>query len=151
MPILAHPGHPSIQFFIEILLTYFLDRILTNLVNLSLSGDNFSSSSKQALVQPPFEKPPLFTDLLIHLYPLMILTTFVQFQTSTSFPECSKRPPTFNLTCPLTHCFLPNCLPDLSFYWNYVLFLKFTMTSSMRWIVVRSLAFFSTYLQSLIL
>ena len=61
---------------------------------------NFLSSSKQALVQPP-----LSTDLLIHLYPLMISTTFVQFQTSTSFPECSKKAPTFNLTCHLTRCF----------------------------------------------
>ena len=38
MPILAHPGNPSIQFFIKILQTYFLGPILTNLVNLSLSG-----------------------------------------------------------------------------------------------------------------
>jgi hypothetical protein len=41
MPILAHPGNPSIQFFIKILQTYFLGPILTNLVNLSLSGGIF--------------------------------------------------------------------------------------------------------------
>ena len=60
--------------------------------------------------------------------------TFVQFQTSTLSPKFSKKllPPAFNLTCLLTHC---------------LLFLKFTMTSSLRWIVVRSLySFFSTYL-----
>ena len=37
-----------------------------------------------------------------HLYPLMISTTFVQFQTSSSFPKFSKKSllPAFNLTCP---------------------------------------------------
>ena len=44
-----------------------------------------------------------------HLYPLMISTTFVQFQTSTSFSKFSKKllPPAFNLTCLLlTLCIL---------------------------------------------
>ena len=41
MPILAHPENPSIQFSIKILQTYFLGPILTNLVNLSLSGGFF--------------------------------------------------------------------------------------------------------------
>ena len=42
-----------------------------------------------------------------HIYPLTILTTFVQFQTSTLFPKFSKKllPPAFNLTCLLTLSF----------------------------------------------
>ena len=105
MPILAHPENPSIQFFIKILQTYFLGPILTNIVNLTLSGGIFYRHPNKLLSSLSFKNPPLSTDPLIHLYPLMISTTFVQFQTSTSFPECSKRPPTFNLTCPLTRCF----------------------------------------------
>ena len=114
MPILAHPGNPSIQFFIKILQTHFVGPILTNLVNLSF-WRNFLSSSKQASFQKTTSihwstDTSLSTD---------DLTTFDQFQTSTSFPECSKKPPTVNLTCPLTRCFFPVCLPDLSFYCNY--------------------------------
>ena len=89
-----------------------------------------------------------------HLYPPMISTTFVQFQTSTSSPKFLKRllPPVFNLTCLLTHCLLFFNLLTGSFILLKLLFLKFTMTSSLRWIVVRSLhSFFSTYLQPLIL
>ena len=88
-----------------------------------------------------------------HLYPLMISTTFAQFQTSTSFPKFSKRllPPAFNLTCLLTLCLLSNLLTG-SFIPLKLLFSKFTMISSLRWIVVRSLhSFFSTYLLLLIL
>ena len=84
-----------------------------------------------------------------HLYPLMISTTFVQFQTSSSFPKFSKKLllPAFNLTCLLTHCLLLSSLLTGSFILLKLLFLKFTMTSSLRWIVVRSLhSFFSTYL-----
>ena len=84
-----------------------------------------------------------------HLYPLMISTTFVQFRTSTSFPKFSKKllPPAFNLTCILTHCLLLFSLLTGSFILLKLLFLKFTMTSSLRWIMVRSLrSFFSTYL-----
>ena len=92
--------------------------------------EEFLASSKQALVQPLFNKPPLSTDPLIHLYPLMISRTFVQFQTTTSFPECSKQPPTFNLTCP-NSLFFSNLLTG-SFILLKLLFLKFTMTSSMR-------------------
>ena len=73
----------------------------------------------------------------------MISTTFVQFQTTTSFPECSKQPPTFNLTCP-NSLFFSNLLTG-SFILLKLLFLKFPMTSSLRWIAVRSLAFFLTY------
>ena len=129
-----------------------LGPILTNLVNLTLSGGIFPSSFKQALVQPLLKKPSLSTYPLIHLYPLMIATTFVQFQTATSFPKCSKKslPPTFNLTCPLTLCLFLNLLTG-SFILLKLLFLKFTMTSPLQWIVVRSLAFFLTYLQPLIL
>ena len=105
MPVLAHPGNPSTQFIIKILQTYFLGPILTNLVNLSLSGGIFYRHPNK-LLSSLFSKnhyPYIYP--LIHLYPLMISTTFVEFQTSTSFPECSKKPPTFNLTCPLTRCF----------------------------------------------
>ena len=89
-----------------------------------------------------------------HLYPLMISTTFVQFQTSSSFPKFSKKSllPAFNLTCLLTHCLLLFSLLTGSFILLKLLFLKSTMTSSLRWIVVRSLhSFFSTYLLPLIL
>ena len=84
----------------------------------------------------------------------MISTTFVQFQTSTSFPKFSKKllPPAFNLSCLLTHCLFLFSLLTGSFILLKLLFLKFTMTSSLRWIVVRSLhSFFSTYLLPLIL
>ena len=89
-----------------------------------------------------------------HLYPLMISTTFVQFQTSSSFPKFSRKLLllAFNLTCLLTHCLLLFSLLNGSFILLKLLFLKFTMTSSLRWIVLRSLhSFFSTYLLPLIL
>ena len=118
-----------------------------------------------------------------HLYSLMISTTFVQFQTSSSFPKFSRKSllPAFNLTffhahdldarpdrsanlwrvtndrtylltCLLTHCLLLFSLLTGSFILLKLLFLKFTMTSSLRWIVVRSIqSFFSTYLLPLIL
>ena len=84
-----------------------------------------------------------------HLYPLMISTTFVQSLTSTSFPKFSKKllPPAFNLTCLLTLCLLLFNLFTESSIQLKLLFSKFTMTSSLRWIVVRSLhSFFLTYL-----
>ena len=70
----------------------------------------------------------------------MISTTFIQFQTSTSFPKFSKKLllPAFNLTCRLTHCLLLFSLLTGSLILLKLLFLKFTMTSSLRWIVVRS-------------
>ena len=83
-----------------------------------------------------------------------ISTTFVQFPTSTSFPKFSKKllPPAFNLTCLLTLCLLLFNLLTGSFILLKLLFSKFTMTSSLRWIVVRSLhSFFLTYLLLLIL
>ena len=89
-----------------------------------------------------------------HLYPLMISTTFVQFPTSTSYPKFLKKllPPAFNLTCLLTPCLLLSNLLTGSFILLKLLFLKFTMTSSLRWIVVRSLhSFFLTYPLPLIL
>ena len=53
----------------------------------------------------------------------MISATFVQFQTSTSFPKCSKKSliPTFVLTCPLTLCLLFNLLTGsfILLNWNY--------------------------------
>ena len=56
-------------------------------------------------------------------------------------------PPAFNLTCLLTLCLLLFNLLTGSFILLKLLFSKFTMTSSLRWIVVRSLhSFFSTYL-----
>ena len=84
-----------------------------------------------------------------HLYPLMISTTFVQSLTSTSFPKFSKKllPPAFNLICLLTLCLLLFNLLTGSSIQLKLLFSKFTMTSSLRWIVVRSLhSFFLTYL-----
>ena len=64
-----------------------------------------------------------------HLYPLMISTTFVQFQTSTSFPKFSKKllPPAFNLTCLLILCLPLFNLLIGSFILLKLLFLKFTM------------------------
>ena len=79
----------------------------------------------------------------------MISTTFVQSLTSTSFPKFSKKllPPAFNLTCLLTLCLLLFNLLTGSSIQLKLLFSKFTMTSSLRWIVVRSLhSFFLTYL-----
>ena len=79
---------------------------------------------------------------------------FAQFQTSTSFPKFSRKllPPAFNLTWLLTLCLLLSNLLTGSFILLKLLFSKFTMTSSLRWIVVRSLhSFFSTYLLLLIL
>ena len=84
----------------------------------------------------------------------MISTTFVQFQTSSLSLKFSKKllPLEFNLTCLLTHCLLPFNLLTGSFILLKLLFLKFTMTSFSRWIVVRSLySFFSIYLLPLIL
>ena len=67
-----------------------------------------------------------------HLYPLMISTTFVQFQTSTLFPKFSKKllPPAFNLTCLLILCLPLFNLLIGSFILLKLLFSKFTMTSS---------------------
>ena len=84
----------------------------------------------------------------------MISTTFVLFQTSTSSPKYWKNllPPAFNLTCLLTHCLLLFNLLTGFFILLKLLSLKFTMTSSLRWIMVRSLhSFLSTYLLPLIL
>ena len=122
-----------------------LGPIITNLVNLSLSEGIFPSSFKQALVQPLLKKPSLSTDDLNNFRPI---------QTSSSFPKFSKKSllPAFNLTCLLTHCLLLFSLLIGSFILLKLLFLNSTMTSSLRWIVVRSLhSFFSTYLLSLIL
>ena len=48
----------------------------------------------------------------------MISTTFVQFQTSTSFPKFSKK--LLHLSSnSLSSSFQSSCLPDLSFYWYY--------------------------------
>ena len=68
---------------------------------------------------------------------------------SISFPKFSKKLllPAFNLTCLRTHCLLLFNLLTGSFILLKLLFLKFKMTSSLRWIVVRSFhSFFSTYL-----
>ena len=118
-----------------------LGPIITNLVNLSLSEGIFPSSFTQALVQPLLKKPSLSTD---------DLNNFVRFQTLTSFPKFSKKllPPAFNLTCLLTLCLLLfNLLTGFFFLLN-LLFLKFTLTSSLRWIVVRSLHSFLSYLSA---
>ena len=69
-------------------------------LSISLFLEEFLSVIQTSSCPASFQKAPLSSDPLIHLYPLMISTTFVQFQTTTSFPECSKQPPTFNLTCP---------------------------------------------------
>ena len=85
-------------FFFFKLCFYELGPIITNLVNLSLSGGIFPSYSNK-LLSSLFSKN--------HLYPLMISTTFVWFQTPTSFPKFSTNllPPAFNLTCLLTQRF----------------------------------------------
>ena len=119
--------------------------IITNLV-ISLFLEEFFHRHSNKLLSSLFSKN--------HLYPLMISTTFVQFQTSFSFPKFSRKLllPAFNLTCLLTHCLLFFSLLTGSFILLKLLFLKSTMTSSLRWIVVRSLhSFFSTYLLPLIL
>ena len=79
----------------------------------------------------------------------MISTTFVQFRTSTSFSKFSKKllPPAFNLTCLLTHCLLLFSPLTGTFILLKLLLSNFTVTSSLRWIVVRPLhSFFSIYL-----
>ena len=64
----------------------------------------------------------------------MISTTFVQVQASSSFPKFSKKSslPAFNLTCLLTHCLLLFSMLTGSFVLLKLLFLKSTMTSSLR-------------------
>ena len=130
----------------------FWNSASTNLVqssqtlSISLFLKEFFHRHSNKLLSSLFSKNPL--------YPLMISTTFVQFQTSTSFPKFSKKllPPAFNLTCLLTLCLLLFNLLIGSFILLKLLFLKFTLTSSLRWIVVKSLhSFFSTYLLPLIL
>ena len=116
-----------------------LGPIITTLVNHSLS--KFFHRHLNKLFSIFFSKN--------QLYPWMISTTFVQFQTSTSFPKFSKKllPPAFSLTSLLTHCLLFNLLTR-SFILLKLLFSKFTMTSSLWWIRgrVRSLhSFFSTF------
>ena len=107
--------------------------ILTNLVNLSLSGGIFPSSLKQALVQPLLKNhlcPLIHWSISIHWWSQQLSS---QFQTSTSSPKCSKESllPTFDLTCPLTLCLLFNLLTG-SFILLKLLFLKFTMTSTLK-------------------
>ena len=67
-----------------------LGPIITNLVNLSLFLKEFFHRHSNKLLSSLFSKN--------HLYPLMISTTFAQFQTSTLFPKFSKKllPPVFN-------------------------------------------------------
>ena len=118
----------------------------SQILSISLFLKEFSHRHSNKLLSSLFSKN--------HLYPLMISTTFVQFQTSSSFPKFSRKLllPAFNLTCLLTHCLLLFSLLTGSFIILKLLFLKFTMTSSLRWIVVRLLhSFFSTYLPPLIL
>ena len=134
----------SIQTFLLKLCFNELGPIITHLVNLFLKEFFHRHSNK--LLSSLFSKN--------HLYPLTISTTFVQFQTSTSSPKFSKEllPPVINLTGLLTHCLLLFNLLTGSVILLKLLFLKFPMTSSLRWIVVRSLhSFFSTYLLPLIL
>ena len=86
----------------------------SQILSISLFLKEFSHRHSNKLLSSLFSKN--------HLYPLMISTTFVQFQTSSSFPKFSRKLllPAFNLTCLLTHCLLLSVsLPDLSFYWNY--------------------------------
>ena len=88
--------------------------ILTNLVNLSLSGGIFPSSLKQALVQ---------TQPSIHWWSQQLSTNFkpqLHFQNARK----SRLLPTFDLTFPLTLSFAHRILLKL-------LFLKFTMTSTL--------------------
>ena len=117
------------------------------LISLFLAGGIFPSSFKQALVQPLLKK--------YHLYPLMISTTFVWFQTPTSFPKFSRKLIVASrIQSHLSHNSSSSSfnLRTGSFILLKLLFLKFTSTSSLRWIVARSLhLFFSTYLLHLIL
>ena len=102
--------------------------ILTNLVNLSLSGGIFPSSFKQALVQPLLKTisihistdPSLSTDDLSHFRPISNLN-FISKMLEKSLP------PTFDLTCPLTLCLFLNLLTGF-FILLELLFLKFAMT-----------------------
>ena len=119
----------------------------SQILSISLSEGIFPSSFKQALVQPLLKKPSLSTDDLNNFRPISNLNFC-------SFLKFSKKllPPAFNLISLLTLClFLFNLLTG-SFIRLKLLFSKFTMTSSKRWIVVRSHhSFFSTYLLLLIL
>ena len=110
-----------------------------------LSEGIFPSSFKQALLQPLLKKPSLSTDDLNNFRPISNLNFISKILEKVVAPA-------FNLTCLLTHCLLLFNLLTGSFILLKLLFLKFTMTSSLRWIVVRSLhSFFSTYLLPLIL
>ena len=60
-------------------------------------------------------------NFFIVIQTLILSTTFVQFQTSTSSPKFSKKllPLAFNLTCLLTHCLICLLLFDRSTYRNF--------------------------------
>ena len=94
--------------------------ILTNLVNLSLSGGIFPSSLKQALVQPLLKN---------HLYPLIHWSISIHwwsqhlssnFKPQLHFHNARKSrwfPHSFSPVLKLfVFCLI--CSPDLSFYWN---------------------------------
>ena len=124
-----------------------LSPIITTLVNLSLSERIFSLSFKKILVQPLLKKTSLSTDNLINIYPFSnlnfiskILEKVVAFHTQSHLSSNS-------LSCLLHFNLLTG-----SFILLKLLISKFTMTSSLRWIMVKSLSsFFSTYLLLLIL
>ena len=110
----------------------------SQILSISFPGGIFPSSFKQVLVQPLLKKPSLSTDDLNNFRLISNLNIISKFL---------LLPPAFNLTFLLTHCLLLFNLLTGSFILLKLLFLKFTMTSSLRWIVLRSLhSFFSTYL-----
>ena len=106
-----------------------LGPIITNLVNLSLSDGIFPSSFKQALVQPLLKKTSPSTNDINNFCPISNLNFISKISKKLLLPA-------FNLTCLLTLCLPLFNLLTGSFILLKLLFLKFTITSCLRWIVV---------------
>ena len=149
MPILAHPGNPSIQFFIKHPVKSNSLVQSSQTLSISLSLEEFfiviqtsccpASSKKNTSIHWSTD-PSLSTDDLNNFRPISNLNFISRMLKKASHIQSHLSSNSF---------FFPICFTG-SFILLKLLFLKFTMTSSLRWIVVRSLAFFLTYLQPLI-
>ena len=100
----------------------------------------FHRHLNKLLSRPLLKKPSLSTDDLNNFRPISNLNFISKILEKVVASA-------FNLTCLLTLCLLLFNLLTGSSIQLKLLFSKFTMTSSLRWIVVRSLhSFFLTYL-----
>ena len=112
--------------------------------SLSLSEDIFPSSFKQAFVQPLLKKPSLSADDLNNFRPISNLNFLSKILEKVVATHIQSHLSSL--------CLLLFNLLTRSFILLKLLFSKFTMTSSLRWIVVRSRhSFFSIYLLLLLL